>query len=290
MHKSNVLSTSHEYFIANNLNSPSNSTNSQFVRVEINVNPVIYMHTQKKTRNRQKQSHGAQTHLIDKRTHCIQLPGKLVATFIFQTGGNWQTVEMSESISQSLTEPLSSAMLSRVRAVLCDRLFVHLCVCVFQSRQQEGWRNHISRMFSSLKLQVGDVDCNRLWFLRENDVVGNSSAFCDTLLPPTGKNGTNVSQIQAAPVRGDPRNNQGVGWIIKQSTECLSEQETTWEFPSLLEHWRVFLQQLLLSKEKNRNFLFSTRSRLADRSTFSWSRSCAWWSWFKRGAARCRSG
>lgn len=147
---------------------------------------------------------GTQTHLIDKRTHCIKLPGKLVPTFIFQTEGNWQTAEMSESISQSLTKPLSSVMLSRARGVLCvvcDRLFVHSCVCVIQSRQQERRRQHISCIFSSLKLQVEDVDWNHLRFLRENNVMGTLPFLWHSTAPHRAEwLQRPTDTVQAAPV------------------------------------------------------------------------------------------
>lgn len=85
------------------------------------------------------------------------------------------------------------------------------------SRRDAG--KHISCTFPSLKLQVGVVDCDHRWFPRENSVTffswhSTAPHRGEWLLRPT-------DAVQAAPVRGDPCNNQGGEWIMKQSTECL---------------------------------------------------------------------
>lgn len=100
-------------------------------------------------------------------------------TFIFKTGGNWQTVKMSESISQSLTSTESSEVCDaveserrfvRVRPALCS--LVRLCVSEETAGGMRGTNFLHVFFFFLFKIAGEDVDCNHLWCLSENNTTG----------------------------------------------------------------------------------------------------------------------
>lgn len=97
-------------------------------------------------------------------------------TFIFQTGGNWQTAKMSESISQSLTSTESSEVCDavkserrfvRVRPALCS--LVRLCVSKETAGGMQG-TNFLHVFF--FKIAGEDADCNHLCCLSKNNIMG----------------------------------------------------------------------------------------------------------------------
>lgn len=68
-------------------------------------------------------------------------------TFIFKSGGNGQTVKMSESISQSLTSTETSEVCDAVKSetFVCIRMcdFLLVCLCVSHKREQEAYKEQI---------------------------------------------------------------------------------------------------------------------------------------------------
>lgn len=68
-------------------------------------------------------------------------------TFIFKSGGNGQTVKMSESISQSLTSTETSEVRDAVKSErhLCvsECVTVSLFVSVSHKREQEAYKEQI---------------------------------------------------------------------------------------------------------------------------------------------------
>lgn len=128
-----------------------------------------------------------------------------------EIGRQWKCQNQSANLWRA-RNPLRSAMLSRARGVLCvcDRLFVHLCVCVFQRRQQEGCREQISYVLFFFKIAGEDVDCNHLWCLSENNIMGTLQFLWHSTALHRGESLRRPTEpIPSAPVLGDPKSNRG---------------------------------------------------------------------------------
>lgn len=100
--------------------------------------------------------------------------------FIFKTGGNWQTVKMSESISQSLTSTETSEVCDAgksERHLVCvggARATVSLFSCLFACfKETEGgkWGDNFLACFF-FKIAGEDADSNQLCYPSENNVRG----------------------------------------------------------------------------------------------------------------------